>query len=333
MSKAWPSALLVLAIALATLVVLLPGCGGSSSSFVYLTVQGRPAWGPGGRVALSAVGGDRNLYIWTVSEAGGAAGLLTTGSTVVGAPAGGSDPAYSPDGTKIVFSGRRGTPTNRVALYAMSATSGEVGGLTAVTDGTTATEGYDAEPWYIDGNNVVFSSNRGTSPPYYLALWTVNLVTGPGSATKLPTTGLPANTDMKWAAPNPLGTGVIVFQGKNQLTGLSAIYKMAAGAGGVVTRLFPLTDDGRDYGGPSFEPTLGTSIVFHSNRASGGNDYDIWKVNLDGSGPTQLTSTADTDGFPVYKPTGTRIGFIRGNEFWTMNPDGTLQTRVTEIFR
>ena len=318
MSKAWPSALLVLVVGCVVAATLVGGCGGSSSPFVFLNVQERAAWGPNGRVALTAVGGDGNLYIWTVGEGGGGSALLTPQATTIGNPAGGTNPAYSPDGSLIVFSGRRAT---RVALYTMSATSGESGGLTALTDTNVATTtGRDVQPWYVNGTTVVYSSNQTTAN---MSLWQVD--TGTKVATRLAkdTDGF----DMMWAAPDPTGSGIIIYQRKDAVSGRSQIWKRAAN--GTLSALIPGSDDGNDYGGPSWKPD-GSAILFHSNRAG---DYDIWRISPTGTGLTQITNTNDSDGFPVFKPDSTKIGFIRGNEFWTMNPDGTTQTRITQVYR
>ena len=233
------------------------------------------------------------------------------------APAGGTNPAYSHDGTTIVFSGRRAT---RVALYTMSATSGESGGLTALTDtNVVTTTGRDVEPWYVNGTTVVYSSNQNTPN---MALWQVD--TGTKVATKL---AEQPGYDMMWAAPDPTGSGIIVYQRKDAVSGRSQIWKRAAD--GTLSALIPGSDDGNDYGGPSYKPD-GSLILFHSNR---GGDYDIWSISSTGGTPTQITNTNDSAGFPVFKPDSTKIGFIRGNEFWTMDPTGTNQTRITQVFR
>jgi Tol biopolymer transport system component len=39
---------------------------------------------------------------------------------------------------------------------------------------------------------------------------------------------------------------------------------------------------------------------------------NIWKMNADGSGKTMVTSGPDMDAWPLWSPTGTTIGFIRG---------------------
>ena len=73
-----------------------------------------------------------------------------------------------------------------------------------------------------------------------------------------------------------------------------------------------------------------TRIVFTSKRT--GNN-EIFTMNPDGSGVTQLTSNGSSDIFPVWSPDGTRIVFQTDrdgqSEVYVMNADGSNQTRLT----
>jgi Tol biopolymer transport system component len=64
------------------------------------------------------------------------------------------------------------------------------------------------------------------------------------------------------------------------------------------------------------------------------HDDDIWKMNADGSGQTNLTNTTDNiEAFPVVAPDGSRIaylfGWYGGFEIYTMKPDGSERTPIT----
>jgi len=74
---------------------------------------------------------------------------------------------------------------------------------------------------------------------------------------------------------------------------------------------------------PDFSPD-GSKIVF-GTQLSG----DIWVVNSDGGGATQLTSGPDVDLFPAWSPDGSTIVFIRNGQVWTINTNGGGATQLT----
>ncbi|MDQ3871505.1 MAG: hypothetical protein M3301_07830 [Chloroflexota bacterium] len=108
---------------------------------------------------------------------------------------------------------------------------------------------------------------------------------------------------------------------------------------------------------PSWSPD-GTQIVFHSGRSatfgppdlgtSPANDFEIYKmsstVGEDVKPATRLTFSRGQDAIPAWSPDGTKIAWqrlyqganpntdpLRGQnlEVWTMNPDGSGQTNVS----
>jgi hypothetical protein len=79
---------------------------------------------------------------------------------------------------------------------------------------------------------------------------------------------------------------------------------------------------------PTWSPD-GTKIVFDTQR-------DIWRINVDGSGLTNLTNDWQTfDHSPNWSPNGSRIAFSSERatpnkpQIFTMNADGSNVTRVT----
>ncbi len=54
--------------------------------------------------------------------------------------------------------------------------------------------------------------------------------------------------------------------------------------------------------------------------------YDLYTMNVDGTGMQQLTQTPEDEHFPQYPPSGKKIAFIlkeeRGSEICIMNSDG-----------
>jgi len=67
-------------------------------------------------------------------------------------------------------------------------------------------------------------------------------------------------------------------------------------------------------------------IAFFSSRDG---DYEIFAMDPDGSNVTQLTSNSVTDVNARWSPNGTKIVYLSQNEVWTMNADGSGQTRLT----
>lgn len=80
----------------------------------------------------------------------------------------------------------------------------------------------------------------------------------------------------------------------------------------------------------------GQSIVFASNRHSflGGNDLELYRLDLSTQQVTQLTDAAGESYHPVWSPDGTRIAFMSdrsGNwEIYVMNADGSQVEQLTQ---
>jgi uncharacterized protein YjdB len=86
----------------------------------------------------------------------------------------------------------------------------------------------------------------------------------------------------------------------------------------------PLTD-----GRPSFTPD-GQTIVFHSSRTAG--KQQIWSVNVDGTGLTQLTRDS-VNASPSVSHDGQTIAYVstrnKDGDIWLMAKDGTSQRQFT----
>jgi TolB protein len=73
---------------------------------------------------------------------------------------------------------------------------------------------------------------------------------------------------------------------------------------------------------PSLSPD-GSKVAFMSRREE---NWDVYVVNVDGSGLQRLTRDSSQDGLPVWAPDGNAIAFVsdRGGVWavWVMTPDG-----------
>jgi Tol biopolymer transport system component len=98
-----------------------------------------------------------------------------------------------------------------------------------------------------------------------------------------------------------------------------------------------VTDDGGSEGWPTWSPD-GKRLAFHSDRS---DNWDIWIINVDGSGLTRLTTNPTADRYPAWSPDGKRIAFTSkrsGNEdVWVIDVEKALSgsgeqaaTRLTD---
>lgn len=73
-----------------------------------------------------------------------------------------------------------------------------------------------------------------------------------------------------------------------------------------------------------------TEVTFASNRDG---NFEIYRINVDGTNAVRLTSHPFTDTMPVWSPDGQQIAFVStrtGNaELFRMNRDGTALTQIT----
>ncbi|MFB0534657.1 MAG: hypothetical protein ACETWR_06715 [Anaerolineae bacterium] len=90
------------------------------------------------------------------------------------------------------------------------------------------------------------------------------------------------------------------------------------------TGITQLTSDTSDTN-PEASPD-GKKAAFMSLREG---NWEVYVMNIDGSGIKRLTNNGDTDGLPIWSPDGQTIAFAsdRSGEWaiWAMNPDGSNQ--------
>jgi len=241
-------------------------------------------WSPDGKVlAFSESRKDENrAWIMLLSLADSVIHPLTSPSNQEYDSA----PAFSPDGSKVVFI--RGVVAGVVSdLYVVSAKGGTPKQLTF--DKTWI---FGAPTWTPDGREIVFSSARG----------------GQGALWRVPASG---------GTPEPIaGVGVIAWAPSISPKGNRLVYQRMAFKDNVLR--LNLADTHRRQGEPTllrsenglnwrpqFSPD-GKRFAFESN----GLGYpEIWVCDSDGSHCAPLTSLRGTAGAPRWSPDGRYIAF------------------------
>lgn len=299
---------------------------------VGLAIISAPVWatfpGTNGRIAFSS--NNRGVVdIYTMNPDG--SGIVNV-TNAAGFPEFDLEAAWSPDGTKIAFrSGARAA----AEIYTMN------------TDGTAFTRlTFDSfrdrfPAWSPDGSHIAFESNR-SDPNFATCIPTASCkseifvmpATG-GSPVQLTFEGGHA------AGPRFSPDGRFIAYATDS-SGTFAVYKVDVDTLAVIK----LTTGSLQMDQPDWSPD-GTKITFvgfrlcstegASNQIQGKDcKGDIFVMNADGTGITQLTHNFGNNLNPRWSPQGDRIVFQHGNnqefnreQIYVMNPDGTGITRIT----
>ncbi len=289
---------LVLLVALLGLAIF-AGCGGDSASTIFQNVSERTSWGTNGYIAFASFGGNGQLYVYRINDNGGGLLLLTpTDNDQDLNDEGGRHPAFSPDGSQIAISSRRGdTP----AIHLIGTDRGDRDGIRRVTP--AAGVGADTEPSFTpSGSQIVYTTTRRAGNADIHIIGTDGSGDSPLVAT---------DAEEHWASVSPDGT-MVAYQSDaagNTDIWVKPINAPADERGTNITANSPFRDEA-----PSWSPD-GTQIAFHSNR---NGDFDIFLMNADGSGQVAVTADQRSDGFPVWSPDGDRLAITRDREVWTV---------------
>jgi Tol biopolymer transport system component/DNA-binding winged helix-turn-helix (wHTH) protein len=270
-----------------TAIYTVPALGGTEHR-LHTGTSGSSAngldWSPDGKVlAFSESYEDKNrAWITLLSLVDSAIHPLTSPSNQEYD----SSPAFSPDGSKVVFI--RGIVAGVVSdLFVVPATGGTPKQLTF--DKTWI---FGSPTWTPDGREIVFSSARG----------------GQGALWRVPASG---------GTPRPVeGVGVIAWAPSVSLKGNRLVYQQMSFKDSVFR--LNLTDNTHRPGVPTilrsekginwrpqFSPD-GKRFAFESN----GLGYpEIWACDSDGSHCAPLTSLRGTAGAPRWAPDGRYIAF------------------------
>jgi Tol biopolymer transport system component len=262
--------------------------------------------------------------------------ILVMASVPVGA-------ALPGDNGRIAFVSQR---NGNEEIYVMNADGNNQTRLTynASTATTQATAGRDLLPSFLpDGGRIAFTSRRpvgnihldgGIDEVYLMDAWDRDGLPEGDNLTRL--TGDAEGMQHNFQAAFSADGKKVVFVGAWNGTGTNEIYTMdfVDAVGTSAAHLLPesvrqLTHTGLIERYPAFSPD-GTKIAF--TRLDGKDD--IWVMNADGTGQSNLTNNAATDTYANFSPDGTKIVFSsdRGStksEIWMMDTDGSNPVRLT----
>ncbi len=241
--------------------------------------EGKPASGPeNGRIAFVS-GRDGQAEIYAMNPDGSGPVNLTNSL------ADDINPAWSPDGTEIVFvSNRDGGNSD---LWEMNADGSDPHQL-------TADEWVDSWPSFSpDGKHVVFGSNRDFEHDTDQQLYVMD---ADGSNVKRLTNDGSLDDE---ASYSPDGSRIVFMSFRD---GQPEIYTMNADG----SHQTNITDNDAYDQHPVWSPD-GKTIAFETNRDE---DQEIYTVNPDGTDPVNFTRSHSTrEDYPEFSPDGTKILF------------------------
>jgi len=332
----------------------LTGCSGGGGPLQGVFASERKLDG------TDALNANRTFNIWLVKSDGKGLMPLTRATA---AQASSIRPAWSPDGSKIVFAsslkldGTDALNANATANIWKISPNGT--GLAALTNGTALGADSQAPRWSPDGASVVFHSSRkldGTDAANSNLTRNIWRVNADGTNLRRLTSATAANADSLFPVWSPDGTK-IVFDSRRKLDGTDA--------GSLITNVWRVNADGTNLVAitrttvignfdPQWSPD-GTKVLFTSSRALDGTDTapmplvsNLWQMNADGTGLRPLTnSTAlGADNFSGHwSPGGSKIVFASTRKLdgtdaanangttnvWRVNIDGTGLTPLTRV--
>jgi len=218
-------------------------------------------------------------------------------------PAKDSNPAWSPDGTKIAFGSDR---TGTEHIHIMNA---DGSGVTQVTSGTVRSLAPD---WSPDGTKLVYVQSETGE--------TLFIINTDGTEDTQLTDGTFDNSFPSWS-PDGIKIAFESFEGvEEEAPGEIHVINIDG------TNEVDLTP-GQNVLNPTWSSD-GSQIFFDKNSTEA---REIYVMNFDGTNQIQITNNSVADDDPSSSPDGSKIVFERGfgDEIYVMNVNGSGQTALT----
>ncbi|HNB52139.1 MAG TPA: hypothetical protein PK530_09360 [Anaerolineales bacterium] len=284
------------------LILTIAGCGTPPATEVTAS---QPLGGGSGVLLFSSTRETSNYALFQLDTATKLATRLTEDEAAyVPGP-------YSPDGTKIVYTGFGDLGTD---VFVMNTDGSDP---IRLTNDEKATNSFPA--WSPDGTQIMFTAYKNENNDLY--------VMNADGSNVIQLTNAPTDD---WAGVwSPDGGTVAFLSDRDNELGFYDIYLMNPD-GSNVRRLTTDGGDGNNHYAPAWSPD-GTKIAFRGHIADGPGD--IFVMNADGSGLTNLTNYPTEDWAPTWSPDGNLIAFQSdrdGNwEIYVMNADGSNLINLT----
>lgn len=251
-------------------------------------------------------------------------------------------PSLSPDNKKVVFLSNRdgikdsGTGVSLLQMYTMNIDGSNI------TKIVQDAENYSDPVWSPDGSKIAFACTVKDENTYRGSHYEIFTINADGTNKKQVTSGEKLDRSVEDSINPSWSPDGSKLSFTSNLTGYFAIYTINIDGTG---KNKISTKEQNNYQNQSWSPD-GSKIAFSGSYNENSNGPQIYVMNADGSNEVQITTAEKVDGFfvnnkyPKWSPDSQKIVFVSNKErilnttstgfqIYTMNIDGTNQTRIT----